>query len=53
MKRKAIQKIVVICLIFLGFVSKSYTQEGKVNIDQDKDISKLLEYKKDLNTVDL
>ena len=53
MKRKAIQKIGVICLIFLGFVSKSYTQEGKVNIDQDKDISKLLEYKKDLNTVDL
>ncbi len=49
----AIQKLSVICLILLGFALQVNAQEGKVTIDQDKDISKLLEFKKDLSTVDL
>ncbi len=53
MNSKVKQRFDVICLIFMGFVLNSYAQEGKVNIDQDKDITKLLEFKKDLNTVDL
>lgn len=47
------QKINVISLILLGFACQTYAQEGKVNIDQDKNINTLLEYKKDLSTVDL
>ncbi|MGM5468883.1 SPOR domain-containing protein [Flavobacteriaceae bacterium LMO-SS05] len=47
------QKLTVICLILLGFTLQVNAQEGKVTIDQDKDISKLLEFKKDLSTVDL
>ena len=48
-----IQKFCFICLIILGNVLQVYAQEGKVNIDQDKEITTLLEYKKDLSTVDL
>jgi hypothetical protein len=40
-------------LILIGYAFQANAQEGKVNIDQDKDISTLLEYKKDLSTVDL
>jgi hypothetical protein len=53
MTQKMIQKICFICLILFGYVLQANAQEGKVNIDQDKDISTLLEYKKDLSTVDL
>lgn len=42
-----------IYLIFIGFTMKINAQEGRVNVDQDKDIAKLLEFKKDLSTVDL
>lgn len=42
-----------ISLILLGLTFHVNAQEGKVNIDQDKDITTLLEFKKDLNTVDL
>jgi len=48
-----IQKICFICLILFGYALQANAQEGKVNIDQNKDISTLLEYKKDLSTVDL
>jgi len=48
-----IQKFCFICLILFGYAFQANAQEGKVNIDQDKDISTLLEYKKDLSTVDL
>jgi hypothetical protein len=43
----------IIYLILLGFAIQIYAQEGRVSIDQDKDITKLLEYKKDLSTVEL
>lgn len=49
----ATNKLMIICLILLGFALQVKAQEGKVTIDQDKDISTLLEYKKDLSTVDL
>jgi len=42
-----------ICLIFLMFTFQVNAQEGKVHVDQDKDIATLLEFKKDLKTVDL
>jgi len=47
------QNIYAICLIFLGLSYQINAQEGKVSIDQEKDITTLLEFKKDLNTVDL
>ena len=50
---KVKQNIYAICLIFLGLSYQINAQEGKVSIDQDKDITTLLEFKKDLNTVDL
>jgi len=49
----ATNKLSIICLILLGFALQVNAQEGKVNVDQDKDISKLLEFKKDLSTADL
>jgi hypothetical protein len=48
-----IQKFCFVCLILFVNALQLTAQEGKVNIDQDKDISTLLEYKKDLSTVDL
>jgi hypothetical protein len=53
MMQKVKQNIYAICLIFLGLSYQINAQEGKVSIDQDKDITTLLEFKKDLNTVDL
>lgn len=53
MTQIAINKLSIICLILLGFTFQVKAQEGKVTIDQDKDITTLLEYKKDLSTVDL
>lgn len=53
MKQKVKQNIYAICLIFLGLSYQINAQEGQVSIDQDKDITTLLEFKKDLNTVDL
>lgn len=51
--QKVKQNIYAICLIFLGLSYQINAQEGQVSIDQDKDITTLLEFKKDLNTVDL
>lgn len=40
------------CLVFLGLALSIslHSQEGKVNVSQDSDIDKLLEYKKDIKT---
>ncbi|MCD2258629.1 SPOR domain-containing protein [Psychroserpens luteolus] len=48
-----ILKIVVLILVFLAVGNQAFAQEGTVTIDQDSDITKLLEYKKDVKTVDL
>jgi hypothetical protein len=53
MTQMATKKLSIICLVLLGFALQVKAQEGKVTIDQDKDITTLLEYKKDLSTVDL
>ncbi len=46
-------QFIIISLILLGFHLQIDAQTGRVNIDQDKDITTLLEFKKDLSTVDL
>ncbi|WP_298899462.1 SPOR domain-containing protein [uncultured Psychroserpens sp.] len=46
-------KIAVLVLAFLAIGNQAFAQEGTVTIDQDSDITKLLEYKKDVKTVDL
>ena len=51
--KKVRQNIYVICLILFGFALHINAQDGKVTIDQDEDITTLLEFKKDLSTVDL
>lgn len=51
--KKVRQTIYVISLILFVFTLQINAQDGKVTIDQDKDITTLLEFKKDLNTVDL
>ena len=53
MKEITIQNFKFICLILFGFTLQFNAQTGKVVIDQNKEITTLLEYKKDLNTVDL
>jgi hypothetical protein len=48
-----IPKIALSLLTLLVFSNQLIAQEGVVTIDQDSDITKLLEYKKDVKTVDL
>ncbi|RIA10854.1 sporulation related protein [Flavobacteriaceae bacterium MAR_2010_72] len=48
-----VREISFTCLILLMFTSYSNAQQAQVRVDQDKDIAKLLEFKKDLSTVDL
>ncbi|MCK8481907.1 SPOR domain-containing protein [Psychroserpens algicola] len=52
MKAKTL-KILALTLLFLAFANQTFAQEGVVTIDQDSDITKLLEYKKDVKTLDL
>ena len=50
---KKLLKNLALCLLFLFVMTAvSFAQEGTVTIDQDRDIAKLLEYKKDLNTIE-
>ncbi len=46
-------KILALSFIFLTFSFNAVAQEGIVIIDQDSDIEKLLEYKKDIRSVDV
>ncbi len=46
-------KITFLALLFLAFTQVSFSQEGTVTVEQDSDIDKLLEYKKDIKTVNL
>jgi len=48
-----ISKIALSLLVVLLFSDQLIAQQGVVTIDQDNDISKLLEYKKDIKTVNL
>ena len=50
---KTTLKIPFICLIFTLFSLKGHAQTGQVTIDADKDIDKMLEFKKDIKTIDL
>ena len=46
-------KILFISLIIICFSPEGYSQTGQVSIDANKDIDKLLEFKKDIKTIDL
>lgn len=46
-------KIVIAVLAFFSIANQAIAQEGVVTIEQDSDITKLLEYKKDVKTTDL
>jgi len=46
-------KIAFSLLVISTFSNQLIAQQGVVKIDQDSDITKLLEYKKDVKTVDL
>lgn len=50
---KPLKKIVCVSVLALVFNSQVYAQEGIVQVDQDAEITKLLDYKKDLKTVEL
>ena len=51
--KKPMLKIIFISLIFTVFNLKGLAQNGQMTIDADKDIDKLLEFKKDIKTIDL
>ena len=53
MKEITLQNFKFIYLILFGLALQLNAQTGNVIVDQDKEISTLLDYKKDLNTVDL
>ncbi|WP_460220054.1 SPOR domain-containing protein [Psychroserpens sp. MEBiC05023] len=46
-------KIYLFSIAFLAIANLTMAQEGVVTIDQDSDITKMLEYKKDVKTADL
>ncbi len=46
-------KFLLIAIAFYSFSIASFAQSGVVKVDQDSDIDKLLEYKKDVKTVNL
>jgi len=46
-------KFSLIAIAFFSFSSIGFAQDGTVTVDQDSDIDKLLEYKKDIKTVNL
>lgn len=46
-------KFLLITMAFLSISISTYAQDGVVSVDQDSDIDKLLEYKKDIKTVNL
>jgi hypothetical protein len=46
-------KIRLLALTFFTFLGSALAQQGNVTVDQDSDITKLLEYKKDVKTVNL
>ncbi|MEM6516978.1 MAG: SPOR domain-containing protein [Bacteroidota bacterium] len=50
---KNVIKFYVIPTVFLLLTFNLFAQKGTVKVDQDKAISKLLEYKKDVNTANL
>lgn len=50
---KSIVKLSFLCLLFLSAWPKAQAQQGVVTIEQDKNIDKLLEFKKDLSTVNV
>jgi hypothetical protein len=51
--KKSLYTTIFFGLIFTLFSLQSHAQTGQVKIDADKDIDKLLEYKKDIKTIDL
>lgn len=51
--KKPLLKALFISLIFMHFSLIMQAQTGQVTIDADKDIDKLLEFKRDIKTVDL
>lgn len=46
-------KISLLALTFFTFLNQAIAQQGSVTVDQGNDIIKLLEYKKDVKTVNL
>lgn len=46
-------KISILAFTFFAFIGNALAQQGTVTVDQDSDIVKLLEYKKDVKTVNL
>lgn len=46
-------QVTAILIAFLSFSFGSFSQDGIVTVEQDSDIDKLLEYKKDVKTVNL
>lgn len=51
--KNSLLKALFMCLIFTLLPLEGKAQSGQVTIDQHRDIDKLLEFKKDLKTVDL
>ncbi len=51
--KKSPFKAIFILLIFTLFSLESHSQTGQVTIDANKNIDKLLEFKKDIRTIDL
>lgn len=52
MKKSSLTSLFIYLIITL-FSLQSYAQTGEVTIDANKDIDKLLEFKKDIKTIDL
>ena len=52
MKKPIIKLVIISCVIFL-YSTKIIAQEARVTVEQSRQIDKLLEFKKDLKTIEL
>jgi hypothetical protein len=52
MKNLTIKLSIISCMLFL-FSTKIMAQQGQVTVEQSREIDKLLEFKKDLKTIEL
>lgn len=51
--KKLTKKLLIICCMFFLFSTKIMAQQGQVTVEQSRKIDKLLEFKKDLKTIEL
>jgi hypothetical protein len=48
----SLRKSLLVCICFIAFATNGFAQQGTVTLNQDKNIDKLLDLKKEMNKTD-